>query len=1169
MRAPHGLALALTTGLTCLVLAACGGGGDKNRSPVASAGPDQNANRNASVTLDGTGSTDADGNALAYRWTQTGGTPVSLSAATSSQPTFTAPAQSAVLTFQLVTNDGKVDSPADSVAITVKNRVPVAAAGADMPVESGEIAVADGAGSTDPDADALTYTWIQVSGTAVTIIDVAPGKVQFVAPPTATDVVLGLSVSDGESTSTQDTVTFHIVENAGNLRPVANAGQDTTMPRKSDVLVWGSGFDPNGSALTYFWEQVSGAPVTLVTPTAQYLRFTAPDTAGPLTFALRVNDGRLTSNADEVVVTIRNFEPSLSAVAISPGTAFTNDTLSLDFAAFDADSDTLTYAYEWQRNGATVAGQTSSTFPPSLTTKNDVITATVSANDGIDTTTAQATATILDSPAVLSASAPTAMNYGDTLTFTVTASDPDGDAIAGFEIDHGPAGFAVTSQGAVTWTASGPLFDRTTAFNWGVRVLGDVGSLLTGSVTVTDNARRQPLRRTGLQIPVQHAGLRIADLDNDGDSEVLVASSRTLYELSRSGSQYEQTWVHPFAFAVSEGFAAVTSADINGDGKHEIFAAQGTVMVRLDGVERRESARRDVQNERCRALEVADIDADGSLELVCLAAIDPIYFNGNARIVVLNPATFEKKWESADLPLGSSMAVGNVDGDVALEVVTAAGYVFDGQTHANQWAYSPGFGIAVDIGDLDGDGVGDIAGAIDGGPVKVFSAVSESPVWEYTLTWTDLDTLTVADSNSDGQPEIIVGNGQWGEVTSIRYNTGTSQPEVLWQINSQEHGVTSIAVGNLDGDAAPEIVWGTGATSSGADDMVVASVNPAIGIEWKMSASVQLDGPFYGGQLARTGGGTTALLFSSDRTNGNSGGYRPASLNAATGAVTPGTHAGANMAFARALDVADFNGNNVDEMLIGSTGGAGGFFATYEIGSDTETWRSPTGAGTPNAGTHADMNGDGYADVIGITQEGYIYVYDVHGQSLLWKSTSLVGVGVDVAVANIDGDSTPEIIAITTSRVVVYGKSGTTYLERATAAVNAGDLLVADTDGNGDVEIFVLGSGSSYPFTHVVTVFDGQLSLVRTVPLGTSATSLHLEGSGFGRKNLLVGLYSSTNPDSPERIWAVDPVTGAEVWRSPPLAGMVLPNSLHFVDANGDGKPEISFGTSGGMYLTR
>src|SRR5439155_26399927 len=76
--------------------------GPANQAPTANAGPDQNVASGAAVSLDGTGSSDPDpGDTLTYAWTQTAGTPVTLSGANTASPSFTAPTGPATLTFQL------------------------------------------------------------------------------------------------------------------------------------------------------------------------------------------------------------------------------------------------------------------------------------------------------------------------------------------------------------------------------------------------------------------------------------------------------------------------------------------------------------------------------------------------------------------------------------------------------------------------------------------------------------------------------------------------------------------------------------------------------------------------------------------------------------------------------------------------------------------------------------------------------------------------------------------------------------------------------------------------------------------------------------------------------------------------------------------------------------
>lgn len=76
----------------------------------------------AGVTLSGSNSWDPDGDALAYRWVQQSGSPVSLNGANSGQPTFTAPATVGDLTFGLTVVDTGSLSDSGSVTVTVTDK---------------------------------------------------------------------------------------------------------------------------------------------------------------------------------------------------------------------------------------------------------------------------------------------------------------------------------------------------------------------------------------------------------------------------------------------------------------------------------------------------------------------------------------------------------------------------------------------------------------------------------------------------------------------------------------------------------------------------------------------------------------------------------------------------------------------------------------------------------------------------------------------------------------------------------------------------------------------------------------------------------------------------------------------------------------------------------------
>jgi hypothetical protein len=94
-----------------------------NTAPVASAGPDASVTEGLTTNLDGSGSSDPDGDTLKYGWTQTSGPTVALAGSITASPSFTAPQVTAdtVLQFQLIVNDGSLSSGPDSVKITVKD----------------------------------------------------------------------------------------------------------------------------------------------------------------------------------------------------------------------------------------------------------------------------------------------------------------------------------------------------------------------------------------------------------------------------------------------------------------------------------------------------------------------------------------------------------------------------------------------------------------------------------------------------------------------------------------------------------------------------------------------------------------------------------------------------------------------------------------------------------------------------------------------------------------------------------------------------------------------------------------------------------------------------------------------------------------------------------------
>jgi hypothetical protein len=188
-----------------------------NAAPVANAGPDQNVKNGALVTLDGSASSDANGDALTYQWTmdaRPSGSTAALSSATVVKPTFT-PDVAGNYVLSLIVSDGALKSVADSVTITSTraNAAPVANAGEDQNVLTGSTVTLDGRGSSDANGDMLKYDWNLTSkpaGSTASLSTNAQAVTNFVADRAGTYVAT-LVVNDGTVDSAPVTVAITAV----------------------------------------------------------------------------------------------------------------------------------------------------------------------------------------------------------------------------------------------------------------------------------------------------------------------------------------------------------------------------------------------------------------------------------------------------------------------------------------------------------------------------------------------------------------------------------------------------------------------------------------------------------------------------------------------------------------------------------------------------------------------------------------------------------------------------------------------------------------------------------------------------------------------------------------------------------------------------------------------
>jgi hypothetical protein len=266
-------------------------------TPFAEAGTDQSIRAGAEAVLDGSASSDPEGQALSYQWTQLAGPTVTLDDAKAIKPRFKAPrlGNNTVLTFQLVVtdSDGNV-SDAATVNVDVKwhNEAPVADPGAASTIRAGAVKVLGGE-SYDPDSDPLIYHWTQTGGPTVTLSSDTAANPSFVAPAGAIGQTLtfSLTVSDGRLESSPQTVTVAI---AANSAPAVDAGTGQVFGQDARVVLQSTASDPDGDELTYAWAQVGGPTVSLSgadTPSAEFIAPSVTEGTVALEFRLTVSDG--------------------------------------------------------------------------------------------------------------------------------------------------------------------------------------------------------------------------------------------------------------------------------------------------------------------------------------------------------------------------------------------------------------------------------------------------------------------------------------------------------------------------------------------------------------------------------------------------------------------------------------------------------------------------------------------------------------------------------------------------------------------------------------------------------------------------------------------------------------------------------------------------------------
>ena len=899
---------------------------------------------------------------------------------------------------------------------------------------------------------------------------------------------------------------------------------------------------------------------------------------------------------------IWNRPPDLAA-SLVPAQPDGGDDITVSTQVTDGDHDPVSVSFEWLVNDEAVQDENGATLSAARFARDDVVSVAVLADDGEETVISRLTATIADAePRVAVQNPPDVVRYGDRVEFGVSFVDPDGDPVpsAEFELDFGPPGMAVDpATGTVTWNAEDlPMFDRSMDVSWQVGSPDDAIAPVSGTLRLVDEARQYPVFRTG-PAPSGIGKLSVVDLDGDGSSEMLVLGEHGPTVFEWDGDNYAQSWAYPFALHdlgqssgdLSGDYHAMAHADIDGDGSHEIFVAAGGTLSRLDGRERRLAVSVGLRdNLPCTDLEMADVDRDGSAELICIARSYREEGSGVAsRVVAYSLTDLELLWETPVALHGGSVAVGNVDADPALEIVTSGGYVYDGSSRTVEWRHDVAFGGDIHVGDLDGDGVDEIVGRN-----KVYSAVQGVELWELPENPHNA-LLAVGDViGDDGKAEVIFWPNYYLSVKVYRHDVESDDLVLVNEVHSVPRGSSGrgIAIGDADDDGRPEVVMLKGY-------FAVLGLDPDAELE-RIGRDEGRFEEYMGGQLEliHDPDTTPELLFATVNRDfpGPRTPVRAVRLAVETGVVAPGAQFATISPSLAGVVAIDYDRDDLIELVAAVSNTEELLLEAYD--PSNEQWSLLTkrpqyqlrGLTRPAS---ADVNGDGHPDVLLAERRGNprVFAFDAFNRDLLLEAHVVEDRrSVDaVAGADLDQDGHDEIILLTDSRegsptdlIVVFSRGADdaefTRTTHPSGTWDIWDVLADDFDDDGKPEVLLFRDSEIHRL-------DAEFQRIGGLPLHTDSDGCD-EPSAFcgfqryqwgvnrgfvykpdsGPPQLLVAGWSLLgHGETVSKIIAYHVPTGANIWESPPLLGRI--NDIHAVQING--RAALSLATSRGMYVTR
>ena len=602
---------------------------------------------------------------------------------------------------------------------------------------------------------------------------------------------------------------------------------------------------------------------------------------------------------------------------------------------------------------------------------------------------------------------------------------------------------------------------------------------------------------------------------------------------------------------------------------------------------------------------LGDVDGDGELDVVAgnHDQTSRLYLNNGTADPFAGVSGSDI---TADMNHTWSVALGDMDGDGDLDLV--AGNWGRNRLYLNNGTTDPFAGVAgqdvtadthnsfsVELGDVDGDGDQDLVAGnwrecnrlyLNNGTADPFAGVSGVNIATDTH-----DTVSVALGDVDGDGDLDLVAGNYGQRNRLYLNNGTADPFAGVSgvdVTTDAHDTTSVALGDVDRDGDLDLVVGNWQQvdrlylNNGTADPFAGVSGADIATEAYAKYSIAL------GDVDRDG--------DLDLVTGGYGWYNWLYLNNGTAAPFAGVSGVAitvDKPDAWSVALGDVDGDGDLDLVAGNLGQRNRLYlnngypnpATGWVGSDIAPEERTH---TTNSVALGDVDGDGDLDLVAGNGRHVSQLYLNNGTAAPFAGVSGVGITADVydtrsvALGDVDGDGDLDLV---TGNAMNEGQRNRLYLNNGMANPFAGvsgsdvttdenstqSVALGDVDGDGDLDLVAgnawaqtnrlyLNNGTAAPFAGVsgvdVTADNHQTYSVALGDLDGDG-DLDLVAGNQGQPNRLYLNNGTATPFAS--------VTGSDI-----TTDMYNTYSVALGDVDGDGDQDLVAGNWRGcnrLYL--